>query len=123
MGMQAHLPMMKLPLRFVLIGLLSFAAEVPSGRAIPEAEATAGRLALRNLADAVVSVKLSVMIKASINGRDLPPRETNVDVNATVITAEGLTVTSLAAVDPKMAYDALRQQMAQNGLPTDLIGT
>ncbi len=113
---------MKLHCRLLPLFALVVAAG-PLARAIPDAEATAGRLTLRNLADAVVGVRLTIVLKVSVNGRDLPPREIPVDVNGTVMTGDGLTVTSLAAVDPKSAYDVVRIQMQTTGMPADLLSS
>ena len=82
----------------------------PPARALPEAEATAGRLVLRRLADAIVAVKVTVTLKVYVNGRPAPPNMTNVEVNGTVVTPEGVTVASLAAVDPKMIFEGMRAQ-------------
>lgn len=102
---------MKPILRFlsVLAALVSVLA--PGARALSEAEATAGRLVLRRAADAVVAVKVTVVLRVSVNGRHVPPTESNVDINGTMITPEGVTVTSLNAVDPKMIFETLRSQM------------
>ncbi len=114
---------MKPTLRFVsvLVALLSVPA--PGVRALPEAEATAGRLVLRRYADAVVAVRATVTIRISVNGRHAPPSVSNVDVNGTMVTPEGVTVTSLSALDPQMVFAALRQSMGPAASAADLEGS
>jgi hypothetical protein len=113
---------MKLTIRFLFVFATLLAALAPRARALPETEATAGRLVLRRFADAIVSVKLTVTLKMAVNGRSLPPNEIKVDANATVITPAGLAVTSLNSVDPTMIYEAMRVQMTQTAMSVELDG-
>jgi hypothetical protein len=105
---------MKLTARLFIILAAFMPIMPPRACALPDAEATAGRLILRRYADAIVSVKLTVTLKMVVNGRSMPPNESNVDVNGTVITPEGLTVASLSAVDSNLIFEALRAQMSQS---------
>lgn len=85
------------------------ALQVPApARAATEAEAAAGRALVQRYADAIIGVELVVTMKIKMGGREMPPREQKVDVNGTVISADGLTVTSLAEVDPEVGFEALR---------------
>ena len=63
---------------------------------------------VRRYADAIVGVELVVTVKVKMGDREMPPREQRIEVNGTVVTAEGLTVTSLAGVDPQVQFDAMR---------------
>jgi len=114
---------MKSTLRFLsaLAALLSVA--IPGARALPEAEATAGRLVLRRYADAIVAVRATVTIRISVNGRHAPPSASNVDMNGTIVTPEGVTVTSLSALDPQMIFATLRQTMGPAASAADLEGS
>lgn len=76
--------------------------------AAPAAEADAGRALVKRHADAIVGVELVVTVKMKVNGQEMPPRDQPVEVNGTVITANGLTVTSLAGVDPRVMFEAAR---------------
>lgn len=73
-----------------------------------DAEAAAGRALVKRYADAVVGVELVATIKAKFGDREQPPREQRVEINGTVISPSGLTVVSLAEVDPQAALEAAR---------------
>src|SRR5215212_10986597 len=92
-----------------------------SFRAAPEAEAAAGRALVKRYADTIVGVELVLMLKMKIGGREQPPREQRVEVNGTVISPTGLTVTSLAVVDPQSQMEGMREQMGRGG--AELVGT
>lgn len=89
-------------------------------RALPEAEATAGRLILRRYADAIVSVKATLSLKINVNDRSLPAREEAIDINGTVISPLGLTVASLSSIDPQVSFEAVRMQMSQSNVAVTL---
>ena len=76
--------------------------------AAPETQAAAGRALVKRYADAIVSVELVVTLKMKMDGRDIPPREQRIEVNGTVISPSGLTVTTLGQVDPQATLEALR---------------
>lgn len=99
--------------------LFSAAAVFPL-RAAPEAEAAAGRDLVKRYADAVVTVELVVTMKVKSGDREQPPREQRVEVNATVISSSGLVVTSLAQVDPQVAFEAIRANAGGRG--PELVG-
>jgi hypothetical protein len=71
-------------------------------------EAASGRALVKQFADTVVTVELVVTVRMSVGDRALPPRESKVDVNATVISQSGLTVTVLSMVDPRSSLEAMR---------------
>lgn len=77
-------------------------------QAAPEAEAAAGRALVKRYADAIVGVELVVSLKLKSGSQEMPPREQRVEVNGTVISPSGLTVTTLAAVDPQATQEAMR---------------
>lgn len=89
-------------------------------RAASEADATAGRALVKRYADAIVGVELVVTLKVKVGDREQPPREQRIEINGTVISADGLTVTSLAEVDPQTAFDAMR--VAGGGRAPELVG-
>lgn len=91
---------------FACTSLLLFAALLIS---VP-ASAAPGVAAdlVRRYADAIVGVELVVTVKVKMGDREMPPREQRIEVNGTVVTPEGLTVTSLAGVDPQVQFDAMR---------------
>ena len=80
-------------------------------RALPDAEAAAGRLIFRKYADAVVVVKLTIVFRIKMGERVMPPSENKLDVNGTLIEPSGLTVTALSAIDPNVIYDAVRSKI------------
>lgn len=90
-------------------------------RAASDADATAGRALVTRYADAIVGVELVVTIKVKSGDREMPPREQRIEVNGTVISPSGLTVTSLAEVDPQTAFDAMRAA-AGGGRGIELVG-
>ena len=79
-----------------------------SVRAVSEADAAAGRSLVKRYADTVVGVELVVTLKVKYGDREAPPREQRIEVNGTVISASGLTVTSLAAVDLQATMEGMR---------------
>lgn len=80
----------------------------------------AGRELLRRQVDAVIGVELVVTVKVKMGDREMPPRERRVEVNGTVLTPDGLTVTSLAQVDPQAEIEGL--QAMQPGRKLELLG-
>lgn len=98
---------MKPPLRslpsFVALVLLAFS---PQAFAVSDAEAAAGRALVKSYADTVIGVELVVTLKYTVNERSMPSREDKREVNGTVISPTGLTVTSLAAIDPRSTIPA-----------------
>jgi hypothetical protein len=68
--------------------------------AATEAEAAAGRAIVKQHADAIVSVELVVNTGSGRGGRG--SGEQKVERNGTVISANGLTVASLASIDPRV---------------------
>jgi hypothetical protein len=71
-------------------------------------EAASGRDLVKQYADTVVSVELVVTVRLTVGDRALPPRESKVEVNGTVISPTGLTVTVLSLVDPRGSLEAMR---------------
>ncbi|HWL15786.1 MAG TPA: trypsin-like peptidase domain-containing protein [Opitutus sp.] len=86
---------------------------VSSFAAAPEPHAAAQALVQR-YADAVIGVELVVTLKVKMGDREAPPREQRVEVNGTVISETGLTVASLAEVDPQVAFEAMRAMPGPN---------
>lgn len=111
------------PIRFAafLPALLLVATFAPLPAA-PEAEAAAGRALVKRYADAIVGVELVVTVKFKMGDREMPPREQRIEVNGTVIATNGLTVTSLAQVDPQVQFDSIRAGQA-GGRGPELVGT
>jgi S1-C subfamily serine protease len=68
--------------------------------AATEAEAAAGRSLVKRYADAIVTIELVVVVKTG-GERGSQSREVKREANGTVISANGLTVTSLALIDPR----------------------
>jgi len=92
---------MKFPLRLSAATLLALPAIAPVAlHAISDADATTGRALVKRYADTVVSVELVVTVKAGGAGGS-QSREVKREVNGTVITPAGLTVTSLGGIDPR----------------------
>lgn len=103
---------------FFLLGLtmVGVAASVCAADA-----AVSGRELVKRYADAVVGVELVVTVKVKVGDREMPPREQKVEINGTVISADGLTVTSLAEVDPQMAFEAMSGSQ-RGGQRPELLG-
>lgn len=91
-----------------------------SVEAAPEADAAAGRALAKRYADTIIGVELVVTLKVKMGDREMPPREQRVDVNGTVINANGLTVTTLAEVDPQTAFEMMKA--AQPAARLELLG-
>ncbi|HVS50954.1 MAG TPA: S1C family serine protease [Opitutaceae bacterium] len=107
--------------RVFLAGVLAaIVSSVSPVRAASAADAAAGRELMKRYADSVVSVELVVTLKVKSGEREAPPREQRVEVNGTVISPSGLTVTSLARVDPQVEFEAMRATMG--GRAPELVG-
>lgn len=91
----------------LLLGGPSFAA--------PEREAAAGREVMKRFADAIVGIELVVTLRMKMGDREMPPREQRFDVNGTMISPSGLTVTTLGAVDLQATLEAMRGGGARGG--------
>lgn len=89
--------------------------------AASEAEATAGRALAKRYADAIVGIELVVTMKVKMGDREAPPSERRMEANGTVISASGLTVTSLATVDPQVQFEMARAFPGARG--AELVGT
>jgi S1-C subfamily serine protease len=98
---------MNRPLLFLASAALVAATSSPLPAA-SETQAAAGRALVKRYADAIVSVELVVTLKVKMDGREMPPREQRIEVNGTVISPGGLTVTTLGQVDPQATLEALR---------------
>jgi hypothetical protein len=108
--------------RFPVLATVGFLAALLSLplHAASDADATTGRALVKRYADAVVNVELVVTLKIKMGDREAPPREQKIEVNGTVISPSGLTVTSLAEVDPQTAFDAIRATAGGRG--PELVG-
>jgi hypothetical protein len=105
---------MKALIRLTLI-LTALGLARPAAWALTDTEAIAGRLVLRHYADAVVTVKAVVILKITMDQRYVPPQENKVDITGTVISPNGLVVTSLSSIDAKTMFDALRAKFVGTG--------
>lgn len=81
---------------------------VGATQAAPEKEAAEGREVMKRFAGAVVGVELVVTLRIKQGDREATPQEQRIDVPGTVISESGLTVTTLAAVDPQATFEAMR---------------
>lgn len=89
--------------------LLVFTAGIVTASAAPEASPSvvAHRL-VQQYSKAIVRVNLVLRISGSVAGQAMPPREIKNEVLATVISPDGLTVVSLAALDVSEQLDGMR---------------
>jgi hypothetical protein len=99
----------------IFLFALTLAAAPAALRAMPEAEAKVGRDVKDRYANSIIGVEMVVTLKMTLGDRVLPPREIKVDINGTVLNSAGLTVTSLAAIDPRMQIEALRASAGPAG--------
>ncbi|WP_414661467.1 S1 family peptidase [Horticoccus sp. 23ND18S-11] len=97
------------------------ATGLTSAHAAPEAQAAAGRALVKRYADAVVGIELVVTVKLKMGNQEAPPREQRIEINGTVISPSGLTVTTLAGVDPQVQFDAMRAAQPGGRVP-ELVG-
>lgn len=104
----------------ILVPALTIALGASAARALPDAQATAGRLLLRHYADAVVTIKGTITMKVMMNNRLLPFPDTKVHICGTVISPQGLVVSSLSAVDPHALFEAMKAKMPGGGSNVDL---
>lgn len=91
--------------------------------AASESEAAAGRRIVQRYADAIVGVELVVTLKLKQGDREMPPREQRIEVNGTVIAPNGLTITSLAAVDPQSTMEAMRGGQSGGFRGVEVVGS
>ena len=96
--------------------LLALALSAPVAlHALPENEAKAGRDLVKRWANSIIGIEMVVTLKMTMGDRAMPPREIKVDINGTVLNTAGLTVTSLAAIDPRMQFETMRAAMGPAG--------
>jgi len=100
----------RVPLLALILALPGFAfAAAPKPQPDPFAlRAEKGRAVLAQYGNSVVTIELVATISMTVNERSVPPREQKIEVNATTITPAGLTVTSLASIDPHTAFEMMR---------------
>jgi hypothetical protein len=111
---------MKFPVRsIVVLGILATVAS-PLSRALPEADATAGRLIARRFGDTIVGVRCTIVMRLVIGDHAMPPSEQKIDINGTMIADSGLTVTAFSAIDPKAIFEASRAQFNNSNQSVDL---
>lgn len=99
----------------VAAAALSMSALSAPAFAVTDAEAANGRALVKKYADAIVSVECVATITVTVGDHAQPPRENKVEMNGTVVSPTGLTVTVLSAIDPRGAIEAMANQrgMAQ----------
>ena len=100
----------------LLAGCAKPAPEAPAPKPAPDSSALRaekGRAVLAAHGDSVVTVELVATVTVSVNERSVPPKEQKIEVNGTVLTSGGLTVTSLATIDLKSRFE-LAPGMAGN---------
>lgn len=115
---------MKLSARSSVILLTLALLSSPAGlRALPDGEAKAGRDLAKRSADSIVGVEMVVTVKMTMGDRAMPPRENKIDINGTVLNAAGLTVTSLAAIDPRTQLEGMRASMGPGGARMEISET
>lgn len=109
--------------RLSFVALAALVAGTPGliapAQALPDA--TAGRALVKRYADTIIGVELVVTMKVKMGDREQPPQERRIEVDATVIAPNGLAVTSLAAVDPQVQFDAMRAAQPGGRMP-ELVG-
>ncbi len=110
------------PLRPAILPLVAIASTLlsPQLHAVTEAEAASGQALVKRYADSIVSIELVVTIRISLNDKALPPRENKVDVNGTIISPTGLTVSALSIIDPRGNLEAARAAQAGNGQKVEI---
>ena len=114
------IPAMKFPFGFsVAIVVLAWFAPLRTS-ALPEADAAMGRLVARRYSDAIVAIKGSAVVRVTVGERTMPSPEQKFDVNGTIITPVGLTITSLNAIDPRALFETTRPQMNTGGQPVTI---
>ncbi len=91
-----------------LLALLLLLSAPAGLLALTESETKTGRELVKLHADSIIGVEMVVTVKMTMGDRAMPPRENKIDINGTVLAASGLTVTSLAAIDPRTQLEALR---------------
>lgn len=110
-------PLVTTALAFLLT--VDFASAQP---AMAASDAAAGRALVKRYADAIVGVELVVTVKVKVGDREQPAREQRIEINGTVISPSGLTVTTLAGVDPQVQFDAARASQQAGGPRVELVG-
>lgn len=110
------------PFRRPILLLMALAPTLfaPQSRAVTEAEAASGQALLKRYADSIVSIELVVTMRISVNDKAMPPRENKVDVNGTIISPTGLTISALSIIDPRGALEAARAAQAGNGQKVEI---
>jgi S1-C subfamily serine protease len=108
---------------YLLVAVASAIAAATSSGAAEEPRAAAGRALVKRYADAIVSVELVVTLKMKMGEKEAPPREQRIEVNGTVISPTGLTVTTLGQVDPQATLEALRAGSGGGNRGIEIVGS
>lgn len=114
---------MKRPCLLLALAAILNATNPPPAMAATEMQAAAGRALVKRYADAIVSVELVVTLRVKMGDREVPPREQRIEVNGTVISPSGLTVTTLGQVDPQATLEALRAGSGGGGRGPEILGS
>ena len=94
----------------VLAATLSVA---PGSRLLAaDSDAADGRALVKQYADSIVAVEAVATIQMTVGERAMPPRESKVSENGTVLSSTGLTVTVLSGIDP---HDQMAGMIRQFG--------
>ena len=109
--MKRSFPILAVALAIASLGPRAAAADTEGARAL-----------VKRYADAIVGVELVVTMRVKFGDREQPPQERRIEINGTVISASGLTVTTLAAVDPQVQFDAMRASAQGGGRMPELVG-
>lgn len=78
-----------------------------AGQTESEILAQKGRDVEAHSAGAIVSVELVAVVRGTMGGKAMPPHEQQIDADGTVLAENGLTVTALSIVDPKMMQESM----------------
>ena len=114
---------MNRPCSLLALAAILATTSSPSLTAAPDAQAAAGRALVKRYADAIVNVELVVTLKVKMGNTEAPPREQRIEVNGTVISPSGLTVTTLGQVDPQATLEALRAGASSGGRMPEIVGS
>ena len=93
----------RLVLSLLVVGLVG-----TSGRAAEPSPTEVAQMLVKRYAKAIVAVNLVVEVSGSAADKVMPPREFKLDALATLISADGMAMVSLGAIDPGELLDGMR---------------
>lgn len=108
--------------RYLVLGLMFAGLIVASTRAAEPTPTEVAQMLVQRYAKAIVTVGLVIEVRGSAGDKVLPPREIKHEALATLISADGLAMVSLGAIDPSDLIDGTRINTPKGPVKIEISG-